>query len=231
MKAQHHLLTTSALLFTLSAALNAQAGAYLTLEAGQARSHLDTAHFEAYHQGIVNSGGTASLSQDKKDSTLLLGVGYQYNPYLAVEVSYLNLGEFSASSHTSDTNAQAITRTRHIKETAEQQGLGLSAVGLYPINDQWSLSGQLGLVWLDQTAKGLARGQSVNAVGTVIATESEGSSKSNKEWAPLIGLGTSYQLNPNWQVQLNWRRVMGTEPGVLGKQDINLLTAGLRYRF
>lgn len=213
------------------AVLNSQAAPYLLLEAGQINGDLDTAHFQAYHQGIVNSGGTARLSQDEKDTGLLLGVGYQYNPNLAVELSYLKLGEFSATSHTTDTRRADITRTRSITETSEQQGLALNAVGLYPINNQWSLRGQLGLVWLDQTATGSARGQSVNAAGTVIATESEGFSKSNKEWAPVIGLGTGYQLNPDWQLQLNWRRIIGTEPGILGEQDLDLLTAGLKYSF
>lgn len=222
-----HLLSVSALLFTL----NIQADTYLTIEAGKARSDLSTSHFQEFNQEVINNGGTALLSQDKKNTALLLGIGYQYNPYLAVEVNYLNLGEFSASSHTSDTNTQAVTRARHIKETAKQQGLGLSAVGLYPINDQWLLSGQLGLVWLDQTAKGSARGQSVNAAGTVIATENESFRRSDNEWVPMLGLGTGYQLNPHWQVQLNWRRVLGTEPSLLGKQDVDLLTAGVRYRF
>ena len=222
-----HLLSASALLLTL----NTQAGTYLTIEAGQALSDLNTRHFQAFNQEIINKGGTAHLSEDKKNTALLLGIGYQYHPYLAVEVNYLHPGEFSASSYTRDTNTQAVTRTRHIKETAKQQGLGLSAVGLYPVNDQWSLSGQLGLVWLDQTATGSARGQSVNAAGTVIATENESFRRSNNEWAPMVGLGAGYQLHSHWQVQLNWRRMLGTEPGLLGKQDIDLLTAGVRYRF
>ena len=213
------------------AALNSQAAPYLLLEAGQVRSDLDTAHFQAYNSQIINGGGNATLSDENSNTALLLGLGYQYSAHLAVEIGYLDLGEFSATSNTTDTNSSGVTRTRSIQETSEQRGLLFSAVGQYPVNDQWQLKGHLGLVWLDQTASGSARGQSVNAAGTVIATEREGSSKSNKEWAPVIGLGTGYQLNPDWQLQLNWRRIIGTEPGVLGEQDLDLLTAGLSIRF
>lgn len=213
------------------AALNSQAASYLVFEAGQTRTDLDTAHFQGYNNQIVSTGGTARLSQDEKDTTLLLGLGYQYSPNLALEVGYLDLGQVSATSHTTDTTSSDITRTRSIQETSEQRGLLFSAVGSYPINEQWQLKGHLGLVWLDQTATGLANGQSVNAVGTVVATDNENASKSNKEWAPVIGLGTGYQLNPDWQLQLNWRQVIGTEPGVLGEQDLDLLTAGLQFGF
>lgn len=67
--------------------------------------------------------------------------------------------------------------------------------------------------------------------GTVVTTENENPSNSSREWAPVIGFGTGYQLNPDWQLQLNWRRIVGTEPGVLGKQDLDLLTAGLQFGF
>ncbi|OPX55029.1 Outer membrane protein beta-barrel domain-containing protein [Oceanospirillum multiglobuliferum] len=213
------------------AALNAHASPYLTLEAGQTRSNLDTAHFQSYHTGIINQGGSAILSEDNKDTAVILSVGYQYTPYLAIEASYLNLGEVSATSNTTDTSSTGITRTRTIKETAEQNGVLLSAIGQYSVNDHWRLKAQLGFAWLKQTASGSANGQSVNAAGTVLATESESFSKSNNERVAVVGLGVGYQLKPDWQLQLNWRRVMGTEPGVLGKQDLDLLTAGVRVSF
>lgn len=213
------------------AAINGQAAPYLLLEAGQIHSDLDTAHFQAYNNQIINSGGSATLSDDDRDTALLLGVGYQYTPNLALEISYLDLGKFFATSYTTDTNSSGVTRTRTIWESAEQKGLLFNAVGLYPVNPQWQLKGHLGMIWLDQTATGSAHGQSVNAAGAVIATENENVSRSNKEWAPVIGFGTSYQLNPNWLLLLNWRRIIGTEPSVLGEQDLNLFTAGLKFSF
>lgn len=213
------------------AALNTQASPYLVLEAGQIRTDLETAHFQAYNNQIINGGGSATLSDENSDTALLLGLGYQYSRHLALELGYLDLGEVSATSRTTDITGSDITRTRAVQETAEQRGLLFSVVGQYSVSAQWQLKGHLGLVWLDQTATGSAEGESINAAGTVVDTESQYVRKSNQEWAPVIGVGTGYQLNPDWQVQLNWRRIIGTEPGVLGKQDLDLFTAGLQYRF
>lgn len=212
-------------------AMNTQADTYLLLEAGQVRTDLDTAHFQGYHTVIINQGGSATLTEDDSDTMLLVGVGYQYTPHFAVEAGYLDLGEFTATSDTTDTYRSGVTRTRTIQETSEQRGLLFSAVGQYPVNDQWQLKGHLGLIWLDQTAIGSAEGESINAAGTVVATESESSSRSDKEWAPVVGIGTGYQFTANWEAQVNWRRIIGTEPEVLGEQDLDLLTAGLQYRF
>lgn len=215
----------------LAASVNAQASTYVTLEAGQAQANIGTSHFEAFNQSVVNSGGTARLSTDKQSTAFILGVGYEYSPHFALEAQYLNLGQVSATSTTSDTNSSGITRQRQISESAEQSGIALNAIGQYALHTDWMLKGSLGLAWLSQKAKGNATGQSVNAAGTVVANESSHSSRTRQEWAPVIGLGMSYQMAPKWQLQLNWRRVLDLEPSVLGKYSVDALSLGTLYRF
>lgn len=227
-KVHHLLFTASTLLF----ALNAQAGnAYLQLEAGQSRSaDMNLSHFKAFNNSIEAAGGSARLTENKTDTALIIGVGYKYSPHFAVEVSYLNLGEVSARSETTDT-AAGITRHRTIKESVEQDALMLSLIGQLPLTEQWQLRGSLGLAWLDQTSQGEASGVSQNNVGTVVSKTSESTHQSSHEWVLALGLGVAYQLKPKWQLQLNWRRLLNTAPALLGKQDVDVITAGVGYRF
>lgn len=227
LKIHRLLLTASTLLF----ALNAQAGnAYLQLEAGQSRSDINISHFEAFNNSIEAAGGSARFTENKTDTALIIGVGYEYSPHFAVEVSYLNLGEASACSETTDT-AAGITRHRTIKESVEQDALMLSLIGQLPLTEQWQLRGSLGLAWLDQASRGEASGVSRNNVGTVMSETSESTRQSSHEWVLALGLGVGYQFKPEWQLQLNWRRLLNTAPALLGKQNVDVITAGVSYRF
>lgn len=212
-------------------ALQAQATPYFTAELGQAGSTLDSAHFESFNQSITNAGGTASLSETDADTAFSLGLGYPYSRTLAAEVHYLNLGTLSAKSTSSDTSSTGVTRTRIVKESTEQYGISAELVGRYALNEQWSLQGRLGIAWLYQTAKGEAQGESRDTTGAVVATESDTSKETGQQWRPVLGLGAVYQLKPKWQLQANWRHIAGTEPGLLGEQDLNLLSIGIRHSF
>ncbi|OOV87158.1 outer membrane protein [Oceanospirillum linum] len=224
---QHIMLSVGLLL----AAMNSYAAPYLVLEIGQARGDSDLRSFRDYNAEIIGQGGQATLSDDNRDRALLLGIGYQYTSALALELSYIDLGKNSATSRSTDISRSEVIRTRMIRETAEQRGLLFSAVGQYRMNEHWHLKGRLGFAWLDQTASGFARGQSVNAAGTVIAAENESFRKSGHEWAPMIGLGVGYLLTSDWQLGLNWRRVLNTDPDALGEYNLDALMAGIGYRF
>lgn len=208
-----------------------QASPYISAHLGQTSSNLTTSHFQAFNESVTNNGGSASLSKTDTTTGMTLTAGYQYTPNIAAEISYLNLGSVSATSVSSDTNSSGITRNRTIKESTRQSGISASIAGHYPINDQWGIQGRLGLLWLTQTAKGSATGESRDSTGSLVATESESSKKTAQQWRPVISLGTQYQLNPSWFVQANWQHVRGTEPGLLGKQDINLISLGLKHAF
>lgn len=60
---------------------------------------------------------------------------------------------------------------------------------------------------------------------------SESTRQSSHEWVLALGLGVGYQFKPEWQLQLNWRRLLNTAPALLGKQNVDVITAGVSYRF
>lgn len=222
---------TLALSLTLGISQAAQAQSYLLFELGQARANTDVGHFNAYNQGIIESGGEASLSQSEQDRTWRLGYGYQLTPHWALEVGYSQLGKLDARSISQDTNDQDITRSRTVTETLEQNGWSLTGVGQYRIQQNWVLKGYGGLVWLSQKTEGRAQGQTTNATGSVIATESESTKQNEKKWVPSLAVSVGYQIQPNWQTQLKLERLFNVDPGVLGEFHLDTIKLGVNYQF
>ena len=78
--------------------------------------------------------GLANASLDDSDTTYTVRGGYRFNPYLALEVGYYDLGKY-AFSGTSGSTA--------VSGTAKATSWGLSVVGILPIN-QFDLYARLG---------------------------------------------------------------------------------------
>lgn len=129
-------------------AATAQAGTYVFVEGGRASGDFDLDNFHEFNRSVEAVGGQASLSDDDRDTAFGLGVGYAFTPNWAVEVSYLDLGEFSAQSDTSDTTSTGFNRQRHVKETLDVSGLNFSGIGRLPVTSLLSLEGLAGFAWL-----------------------------------------------------------------------------------
>lgn len=209
----------------------AQAGPYLFAEGGRATADFDLDNFHEFNRSVEANGGQAALSDDDRDSAFSLGVGYAFTPNWAVEVSYLNLGEFSAQSDTSDTTSTGFNRQRHIKESLDVSGLNFSGVGRLPMTSSLSLEGLAGFAWLKQKGTGKAWGQTFNEAGEAVRTQYQRAHDDRNDWAPLLGVGVRYQLNDHWQAGLRYRRLFDAKADMLDEYDLDLFTAGVSYQF
>src|SRR5262245_7319797 len=90
---------------------------------------------------LSNQGLTSSSSIDKSDTSLRLFGGYQFNPNLAVEGGYVNLGKFDYSSTISAPAADTVSGHLSV------QGADLAAVGILPLHEQFGLFGKAGLFY------------------------------------------------------------------------------------
>lgn len=105
---------------------------------------------------------------NKKDRHSLawnVNVGYQLNPYFAVEAGYIDFANIKVSQ-----NGNAVK--------AKLSGVDLLAKGIMPINDQFGVFAKAGMVRLD--------GKLYNASAT---------EKAKHHVVPALGLGVSYNLN------------------------------------
>jgi OOP family OmpA-OmpF porin len=120
--------------------------------------------------------------------------GHQFSPNLGVEGGYVDFGEL--------TDAGPVT--------AEVWGLFISAIGTYPIGDEFGIFGKIGLAYTD-----------------VEVTDPLGSVSDN-DVNLMIGVGAKFNFDRNFSVRVEWERF----PEVGGfEDDFDLLSAGLVYKF
>lgn len=151
---------------------------------------------------LASMGITSSTSTDDKDTGWKAFAGYRIMKYLAVEGAYTNLGE--ATANTIVTSPVAAT----VNTKIEAESWTLSAVGILPLNDQFSLFARLGLnAWnSDISSTGTA---SDSADGTDV----------------VYGLGASYNITKNLNLRGEWERY------VFDDTDVDLLSVGVAWMF
>ncbi len=142
---------------------------------------------------------------DDQDLGWKLIAGYQLNPYFAVEGSYIDWGE---------TTASAVVGGQVFDVSSKQQGYGIAAVGSLPLGAQLSVFGKLGLVFVAQETTRIRPNPS-----TVERDETE----------TQYGLGAKYRLARNLAVRAEIERTDKRQ----GESTIRaqLVSIGVEYRF
>jgi OOP family OmpA-OmpF porin len=139
-------------------------------------------------------------SCDDKDTSYRVFGGYQFSRNLAVEGGYAPLGEVSGANATLETNAW-----------------DLVGVGIWPLNQQFSIYGKLGFYNAEAKLSGVASG--------------------NKTTTDLTyGLGGQFNFSRNLGLRLEWQRYSGVEApqaGAVGggDTDIDTLNLGVLFKF
>jgi OOP family OmpA-OmpF porin len=199
------------LFLALSAALaatSAQAadtGFYVGGSLGQSKiNDFEGSDFDA--ELLATLGLPSSTSTDDTDTGWKAFAGYRIMKYLAVEGAYTDFGEFTANS----TLALGTVNT-----TIEADAWTVSALGILPLGDQFSLFARLGVNFWNAD---------ISAVGTGsggVATESGSEDGTDM----VYGVGAAYSFNQNLSVRGEWERY-DFDDG-----DVDLWSAGLSWNF
>jgi len=142
------------------------------------------------------SGIDVGDSLDKSDIALGLNVGYRLNRNFAVEGAYTDLGKFHFTSAAGDGD---------VKPTA----VSLSAVGILPLQSNFSLYGKAGIAH----------------------TETKALDASDTKDGLLAGLGVMYDFNRNVYAKAGWDRFDDVGNDATGKGHADLYSLGVGYRF
>jgi OOP family OmpA-OmpF porin len=118
--------------------------------------------------------------------------GYQFMKYVAAEVQYNDLGSPEAGG-----------------TSFKISGYSVAAVGIYPINDQWSVFARLGY-----------------------ASTKLGSPIDNSKSDVTYGIGGQYNIDRAWGVRVNYDqyKVETPDPGA-EKATTSVPSIGVVYRF
>jgi OOP family OmpA-OmpF porin len=169
-------------------AAGAQAGDfYAGASIGATKWHLDSEISSAF---------------DTKDTGGKLFLGYGFNQNFALEGGYVNLGKAKASGN----GASA---------TFKGDGFYTQAVGIAPINSDFSVFGKLGFVVAKVKFDGSAPGLTV--------------SESKTSTQPTFGVGAQYNLSKTIGLRAEWERFRGKIED--SKGDADLLSVGVSFSF
>lgn len=155
---------------------------------------------------------------DDSDTGFGLAGGYQLNDHFAVEFAYVKLDsvDYRASATVTDGVDEA---DADVGLESSADGPVLSAIGILPIGERFSLFGRVGLSLMN------ADGRAQITLGGVSQRASQSSQKNN----PVFGVGAELSLSKHFAIRLAWDRYLdvGTE-NVTGDVDADLITLGVR---
>ena len=195
MKIRKVLLASGLALSGLLAATQASAQAFVGGSFG--KSDIDS----EITDGLITSG-----SVDGKDTGFKVFGGYMFNRHFGVEGAYVNLGEVSYSG---DFFGLPVTGGK-----VEVSGFNVAALGSYPITEQFSVFGKIGLfIWEVEASD--------TTGGVPFSAKEDGTDIS-------FGVGLGYNFTRNLGVRLEWERF---KVEAVSKADADLISLGVVWRF
>ncbi|MCD6038967.1 MAG: hypothetical protein K0S27_367 [Gammaproteobacteria bacterium] len=178
-------------------------GFYMGAQVGSTNLHNTT---QTVQTGL-SSPPTVPVSPTNTGMGERLFMGAVINKYAAAEVGYTHYGP-----STYKPSPSALSNTPSISEN----GVDLVGEAMYPFKNV-ALLGKLGVISIKQTRSG--------SLQPLPPAQSSGSSQHVR---PLIGIGASYEINPNWVTDLSWTRAL---KGGGGFQNADFIAVGLSYHF
>ena len=176
--------------------------------------------------GVVNFDGTQSAdSTDNAFGYKLFG-GYSFHKNIAVEFSYIDMGEVDANSNASGTFYDAadnpIDGDLFASAKANVDALSLDASLNFPIASFAGLFLKGGIYTADTKLE-------INA-GSSITTESFNDSKTYSSTGLHVGVGANFMVTDAIGLRAEWERLDNVEANG-GENDIDLISAALIYNF
>jgi OOP family OmpA-OmpF porin len=183
---------------------------YLGGSAGQSRAKIDDARITAdlLSQGFV----TSAMTNDQSAAAYKLFAGYQFNPYIGLEVGYFSLGHFGFTSTT--------TPPGSLDGRMRLHGVNLDLVGTLPLSERFSLIGRVG-------AQRASARDNFSGTGAVVVLAPT-ASKSEVNYK--VGAGLQYAFTPNLMLRGEAERYRIND-AVGNHGDVNLFSVGLVFAF
>ncbi|MDE2371170.1 MAG: OmpA family protein [Burkholderiales bacterium] len=154
--------------------------------AGKSRTNLDDAGVTST---VIAPGPVVSgVSRDAKDNAYKVFLGYQFNPYVGMEIGYFHFGQFSWNATT--------VPAGNLHGQVRLQGGNLDLVGTLPITDKFSGLARVGVQ--------MARTRDVfTGSGAAVVTNP---TPSQREADVKVGVGLQYAFSPNFMMRTELER-------------------------
>ncbi len=224
MKIRTFLGFSAALLLVSMNSFGQERGFYVGADLGQGsvdsdRRGLDNSLVAAFNEfGVDVLDGTSEVSEDGFTWGLILG--YQILPYLAVEAAYIDFGKFEYKARGTLTDGVSVTDGT-FRLNASNKGPALSALGILPFGDGFSVFGRVGVAF-----------SSIDYdVQLTVGDESASARPSGNSQNFLWGAGIGYTAS-QWTTRLEYQQVNDVgDNDVAGKADVSRIVLGAVYHF
>jgi len=214
-------------------AAETQAGFYVGLGAGQSsfdieKSELDDVVLDVlFSQGLLVTSGASTF--EDSDTALSLFAGYHFNPYIAVEAGYIDLGTAEyRSTGTVNPPGPVVSAPTAVDIDVESTGFTLAALGSLPLGEVVDLHGRLGFLFATTDLSVTAR------IGSGVGADTE----KLDSIGGFFSVGTGFNVGEHWSLSLDWTRYdnVGDEdedddPDTQAGFNIDALSVSAMFRF
>ncbi|MBS0396142.1 MAG: outer membrane beta-barrel protein [Proteobacteria bacterium] len=171
--------------------------------------------------GVPASFTVDSTSLDKHGTGFGVTVGWQPIKYFAVEASYLDLGKatIDAAGTYQYGDSGNIPYTGRLE--FKSRGPALAVVGILPFGQGWAVDARAGGYY--------GKTEYTVTISDATTTASGSDSKSNSHF--MAGAGVSYTFGGNWQARLDYLHFNKVGDKDIYQTNVDLIAAGIRYRF
>lgn len=195
------------------------------LSKGDALDALDVAGDEL---GVTSFSGTVAASSDDNDTATKIYGGYQIIPSLAIELSYIDLGEVTAKSSATGifgfAGGGVGSGTVFTKITGETKAITVDGVGTAQVAPWLDLFARAGLYRAETELK-VTVGAS-GAGGTATGSDSI----DDDNYGMHFGVGANFNVIENVFIRAEWERLANVEIEE-GEVNIDVLAISAGYRF
>jgi OOP family OmpA-OmpF porin len=233
---------------------SAEDGFYFSVFGGLSSIDIDEGALDASYgpvltdrgQIVLNDGtddhvftGTASnySSGSVDDSGIGWGVqvGYEFNPYVALEVGYVDLGKARQeggsllASYTTETDPFTFDVLTDVSTRVVSAGPTLAVVGKFPFGAGFSAHGRAGIYFADTRVR-LKYSGTIDELSPSLPVETPVEFKAGTQEL-FIGLGAGWDFAEDFGLRLEVQRFfdVGDEDRT-GEADATLLTLGVSFR-
>lgn len=180
-------------------------------------------------EDLILTAASVSSDLDDSDKGWSIDIGYRINRYVAVEVGYVDLGEFlyEASMLLTVDDGPGGLPAAQFDFDADQRmqvnGPFASVLGMFPISDAFDVHVRGGLLFADTRAR--ARSIVENDPVSFVSFQAKDSSKEF-----FAGIGASWNINQSYALRLEYQKFLDVGDVATGEGDIDFVNVSILFR-
>jgi opacity protein-like surface antigen len=194
-------------------------GLYFGLTAGQSSVDVPEGDFNADILALFADNNIPATidgsSVNDTDGSFGLYVGYGFNPYVAFEIGYIDLGEVGQTTSV-DTPLGGITASSRFSSS----GPTLAVVGSYPFAERFAVHVRGGLYFSDTRSRVRLR----DDTGEILLSEGDKASDTDL----FAGIGVGWNVSDAYTLRLDYQRFLDVGEDL--KEDVDLISISFVFR-